>query len=274
MALCAIIIVAILRDKIVNNQFRSITVMGQGRVSYTPDTATINLGVQVNKTAKAEDVLNQLNSKMTKVIDAIKTLGITEENISTQNYNLVPQYDYSNVRPMSYSASVGSAPMMKGGIAVPEVAPSQDIAVSAPSTERVYGIVGYSANQQLTVKIKDLKNNQALLSKVIGKATEAGVNQILGITFEASNLNDLKQEARVKAITDAKSKASALASAAGVKLKDITGWYENFLKGGYYGDAAMGMGGAGGGVSAPMAQITVGDNEVFVEIGVTYNIKD
>jgi uncharacterized protein YggE len=236
LALCSIIIVAILRDKIVNNQYRSITALGQGRVSYVPDIATVNLGVQVDKAAKADEALAQLNDRIAKVLAAVKSLGVADENIITKNYSLVPQYDYK---------------------------------------DNVSTIGGYNANQQLSIKIKDLKNNQDLLNKVVAEATKAGANQVLGIAFEASNIDEVKQEAKVKAIADAKGKAKSLAAAAGVELKDITGWYENFLKGGYYGDVStdMGKGGYGGGGAAP--QITTsGDNEVLVEIGVTYNIED
>ena len=236
LALCSIIIIAILRDKIVNNQYRSITALGQGRVSYVPDIATVNLGVQVDKAAKADEALAQLNDRIAKVLTVVKALGVADENIITKNYSLVPQYDYK---------------------------------------DNVSTIGGYNANQQLSIKIKDLKNNQDLLNKVVAEATKAGANQVLGIAFEASNIDEIKQEAKVKAIADAKGKATSLAKAAGVDLKDITGWYENFLKGGYYGDVStdMGKGGYGGGGATP--QITTsGDNEVLVEIGVTYNIED
>lgn len=235
LALCAIIIVAILRDKIVNPNYRSITAMGQGRVSYVPDTATVNLGVQIDKAVKADEALNQLTARVAKVQAAIKTLGLAEEDMVTKNYSLLPQYDY------------------KDGVSV---------------------VAGYSANQQLAVKIKDLPNNKNLLNKIVAEAAKAGANQVLGINFETADLDQLKQQARVAAITDARAKAGALAEAAGVELKEVNGWYENFLKGGSYGEsgssAAMGMGGGGGGVP----QVTVGDNEILVEIGLTYSIKD
>lgn len=232
LALCAIVIVAILRDKIVSPDYRSITVMGQGRVSYVPDTATINLGVQIDKVAKADEALGQLTDRVNRVQGAIKSLGVAEENITTKNYSLLPQYDY------------------RDGVSI---------------------VAGYSANQQLAIKIKDLPNNKELLGKIVSEAAKAGANQILGVNFEAANLDDLKQQARTAAIADARQRAGSLAAAAGVELKKVTGWYENFLKGGAYGDvgpAAMGMGGGGG---AP--QVTVGDNELLVEIGLTYSLK-
>jgi hypothetical protein len=94
--LAGIISVAILRDRIVNQQFRSVSVTGQGRVSYNPDLAVVTLGVQIDKVAKPEEALNQLNTKVNNIIKAVKALGVKDENIQTQNYSLYPQYDYKD----------------------------------------------------------------------------------------------------------------------------------------------------------------------------------
>jgi uncharacterized protein len=233
--LTGIITVSILRDRIVNQPQYQVSVTGLGKVSYQPDIANVNLGVQVDKQFSAEIALQQLNDKMNKVVAAIKTLGITEADIETQNYTLYPQYDYKN-----------------------------GVSISA----------GYSANQQLTVKVRNLNNNKESVSKVVSAATKAGANQVMGITFDVSNLNDLKQEARLKAIADAKSKAGALAQAVGVDLGDIMGWWENVVQapgvpyGGYSGD------GKGGGAGAPASPtVPTGTQEVIIELSLNYHIE-
>jgi len=276
LALCAIVIVAILRDKIVNPDFRSVTVTGQGRVAYKPDMAKITLGVQIDKVAKAEDTLNRLNGAMTKVMTAVKALGVAEEDVVTQNYTLLPQYDYKTMN-VTTDYGVPGTKAISGVDTATMIAPAaiEPAARTQTSRESVLTIVNYSANEQVVITVRDLANHQDLLGKIITAANASGANQVVGIAFSLSNVEDVKQQARIKAIADAKNKATALAQAAGVKLKDITGWYENFLKGGYGGDmpnAAMGLGGYGGG--APDPQITLGDNEVMVEIGVTYKISD
>lgn len=232
--LAGIITVAILRDRIVNQQFRSVTVTGQGKVSYNPDMAIVTLGVQIDKVAKPDEALNQLNSKVNNIIKAVRALGIGEENIQTQNYSLYPQYDY------------------KDNISV---------------------VSGYNANQQLVIKVGNYDKEPNKLNLVIAEASKAGANQVNNLVFDAVNMNDLKQEARVKAISDAKSKSDALATAAGVRLEEITGWYENFINPipMYATDYAKGGMGAGGGVSNPTTP--AGGREVIIEIGVTYNIK-
>ncbi len=232
--IAGVVTVSILRDRLVNQQFRSVTVTGQGKVSYNPDIAVVTLGVQIDKLAKPEEALNQLNNKANNIIKAVKALGITEENIQTQNYSLYPQYDY------------------KDNISV---------------------VSGYNANQQIVIKVIDYDKNPNKLSSVIAEASKAGANQVNNLSFDASNMNDLKQAARIKAISDAKSKSDALAAAAGVKLEDITGWYENYINPlpVYATDYGKGGLGAGGAVSSPV--IGAGGREVVIEIGVTYNIK-
>lgn len=230
----AIVIVSILRDRIVNqNQFQ-ISVVGQGRIAYEPDTANITLGVQIDKVAKAEDALNQLNEKTNKIIEAVTKLGVAREDIKTQNYNLYTNYDY----------------------------------VSGVSK-----ISGYNANESIVIKVKDIQSNNSLISKVISEATKAGANQINGVVFENSNIDNLKQEARVKAILNAKEKSKEIEKSLGVRLGKIVGMWENYISPGaeaVYSDYAKGGMGAGGNVTP---NIPTGTYEVFVETNLSYKIK-
>lgn len=279
LALCAIIIVAILRDRIVNERFKQITATGQGKITYVPDTAVINLGAQVDRAPKAEDALNQLNDKIDKIKKAVVAVGVKEEDITTSNYSLSPQYDY---RLESSVASVPSVAPMKDLAVGSSSSGGAEIAtpvarVSAPvsnSGEKVLTVVGYTANQQLTIKVRDITTNNNLLNKVIAEAGKAGSNQINGVSFEASNMESLKQQGRIKAIEDAKGKAKELAGAAGVRLGDISGWYENYVSPtpGTSDSISYAKGGVGGGGSMP--QVSAGNNELVVEIGVTYDIKN
>lgn len=234
--LAAVIVCAILRDRIVNQQFKSVTISGQGKVAYAPDLAIVTLGVQIDKVAKPEEALNQLNAKVTDIIAAVSATGIPAADIQTQNYSLYPQYDYK---------------------------------------DNVSTVSGYNANEQLVIKVGGYDKDPGKLSRVIAAASKAGANQVNSLSFDASNMNDLKQEARVKAIADAKAKSAALAGIAGVELEDITGWYENLVNpvspystADYYGKGGMG----GANVSAS-PQTPAGDREVVIEVGITYNIK-
>ncbi len=233
LALLVIVLVAMLRDRIVNQQQWQVQVAGQGRVAYQPDIAVVNLGAQVERVYAADLALKQLNDKMNKVVTAIKGVGILAEDIQTQSYNLQPQTDYRN------------------GISVP---------------------LGYIANQQLSVKVRKITEDD-LVGKVIAAATAAGANQVNSITFDVSNLDDLKQQARLKALTDARERADNLAEAAEVKLKKVVGWWENIVQAPGVNTSYYGVGGEGKGGAVGSPQIPTGIQEIIIDINVSYLIK-
>ncbi len=236
--LSAIVIVAIVRDRLVNYPQWQVSITGQGRVSYQPDIANVMVGVQIDKAVTAEGALNQLNDKITKIMAAVKAVGIATEDIQTQNYTLYPQYDYK---------------------------------------DNISTVSGYSANQQLTVKVRKANESNNMVSKVLAEATKAGANQVTGVTFDVSNLNDLKQEARLKAMADARSKSHTQAQAADVDLGDVIGWWENVIQApgiqnqSYGGGIGAGMGGAGGPSTTP--QVPTGTQEVVIEVSLNYRVK-
>lgn len=230
--LAAVVVAAILRDRLVNQQWRTVTVNGQGRVAYNPDLAVVTLGVQIDKVAQPDEALNQLNTKVSSIIGAVKAVGVEPESIQTQNYSLYPQYDYK---------------------------------------DNISTVSGYNANQQLVIKVTGYDADQAKLSRVIAAASKAGANQVSSLTFDSSEMNELKQQARIAAISDAKDKSGSLAETAGVELEDIVGWYENYINPSpVYSTYDYGKGGmqAGGAPETP-----AGEREVVIEVGVTYNIK-
>ncbi len=235
--LTGIVVVALLRDRLVNVPQWQVNVTGQGKVAYQPDTAEVTIGVQVDRVYSAELAIKQLNEKMEKIITAVKTVDISAENITTQNFSLNPQYDY------------------RDGVQIP---------------------AGYSANQQVVVKLKDISTGNDKLTKVIAEATKAGANQILGINFSISNVEELKQQARLKAIVDAKSKAGSLAEAAGVRLGKVVGWWENIIQvpgvpGSY---SYYGYGGSEkGGLGDASPTLPTGSQEIIIEVSVSYKVK-
>ena len=216
LAATAIVVVSILRDRIVNQQFRQVSVVGQGRVSYEPDLAVLTLGVQIDKATTSEEALLQLNKKMGDIIAAVKKENVSDNNITTLNYSLYPQYDY------------------KDGI-------SQ--------------VTGYNANQQINIKVDNYDKDKDRLNRVIAVATRAGINQVNSLYFDSTKINDLKQSARLKAIADAKDKGFFMAQAAGVEFKNIAGWYENIISNPVYNNYNQGGGGMGAGYITPQTPV-------------------
>ncbi|MGY8933347.1 MAG: SIMPL domain-containing protein [Flavobacteriales bacterium] len=61
----------------------------------------------------------------------------------------------------------------------------------------------FSANQSVSIYLKNLELYESLMNGLM----ERGINRIDGISFSASTINDLKSQARIKAMQNAKMKA-------------------------------------------------------------------
>jgi uncharacterized protein len=73
----------------------TISVTGTGRVVISPDVADLRVGVMVTKpTVKA--AREAAAASMTRIVDALKKLGIPDRDIQTTILSLQPVYDYSN----------------------------------------------------------------------------------------------------------------------------------------------------------------------------------
>ncbi len=72
-----------------------ITVNGVGRVAIRPDVADLRLGVAVSKpTVKAARA--DAAERMTRVLEALKKLGIAAKDLQTTTLSLQPNYAYTN----------------------------------------------------------------------------------------------------------------------------------------------------------------------------------
>jgi len=81
-------------------------VEASGKVSTIPDTAEINLGIQVNKPT-IQAAQKEANDVINKITQATKKLGIDEKYIKTVNYSLYPNYDYQvNQKIIGYNANI------------------------------------------------------------------------------------------------------------------------------------------------------------------------
>jgi len=240
-AIAGVVIFSIVRDAFVNKPDYQVSVIGRGEVNFVPDLATIRVGVTTFKFDTAVKAINDNNDKITKIVTAVKALGIKPEDIQTTNYNLQPQYDYSNNQT---------------------------------------NITGYNATQEVVVKVRDIDKDVSKINQVLNASTTNGANQVLGIVFDSSLLEDYKEQARIKAIESAKSKADELAKATGVKMGKVIGWWENVIQSpdnpnnAYYGDVG-GKGGIGGGAGATptSADVQSGTMRVVIEMNLNYKVK-
>ncbi|KKU55565.1 MAG: hypothetical protein UY41_C0044G0002 [Candidatus Moranbacteria bacterium GW2011_GWE1_49_15] len=229
----AIVITALVRERIVDPEKNQVTVTGEGKVIYQPDIATVTLGVQIDKAPTAESALNQLNEKISQVVASVEGSGVPRENIKTQNYSVYPQYDYKD----------GTSELS-----------------------------GYNASQQLSIKVENIQEDKYAVSKVISEAGKAGTNQVNGISFDVSSVSDLRQQARILAVADAQAKAAELSQVTGTRLGKIVGWYENVV-GSPEPRPVYGLGIGGAVKEASVADVPTGTQEIVVEMGLNYEVK-
>jgi hypothetical protein len=212
---------------------RTFTVDGEGKISAKPDIANVSLAV-VSKGTTVKQVTTDNNTKMNQVIAAVQAVGVDPKDITTSEYDLNPDYDYNSVLPDGSNK-----------------------------------IIGYSLTQQITVKVRDLNK----VDDVLDGGTKAGANQVGSLDFEIDDMGPVKQQARTIAFAAAKAKAQEMADEAGVSLGRIVTFSEqtpsnpvpmvNF---------AMEAKSAGA-VAAPAPSIQPGQQELTLDVSVTYEIN-
>ncbi|HEU0050613.1 MAG TPA: SIMPL domain-containing protein, partial [Patescibacteria group bacterium] len=130
-------------------------------------------------------------------------------------------------------------------------------------------LLGYSVTQTVTVKIRDLSK----VGEILAKAGELGANQVNGVNFSIDDPSKIQQEARKKAIDDAREKADELASSLGLHVVRVV----NFSEMGnnpipimpYAKSVALGMGGG----AAPAPDIQSGSLDVTSNVSITFEIQ-
>ena len=127
-------------------------------------------------------------------------------------------------------------------------------------------IEGYEARNTVSAKTYDLDNVGAMLDALV----KAGVNNINGVQFSVKDPKAAQDKAREDAIKEAKAKAQAMASAAGVKLgklKSINESRSNYAPQPVaYARASL----AADSVSTP---ISAGEQSLSITVNMTYEIK-
>ena len=163
-----------------------LSVSGNGTVLVESDLAIVTVGV---REASADVLVAQatVNEKIAAIKQALLDAGGQETEINTDSINIYANYDYSD------------------------------------NTEV---IVGYTANNSLSVRTTDIDNVGAL----IDAAFAAGANTLDNVQFTVQDDSEAREQALTKAVEDARRKADVLAAAAGMQVTAI----ENIAESGVY----------------------------------------
>lgn len=128
-------------------------------------------------------------------------------------------------------------------------------------------IKGYIASTNLSIKVREIDK----VNEVIDAATGNGANQVGGISFDVDDRTKAENEARQKAVEEAKKKAQNAASIAGFKLGRIINYSESFA--GYPGPIPLTKTqDAIGGLENP-TRVEPGSTDVTVVVTLSYELQ-
>ena len=133
----------------------------------------------------------------------------------------------------------------------------------APNRSGPSPVVGYRASNRVTVKLRDVTKVAAIIDVLVG----AGANELGGINFTVSQASKLLDEAREKAVADARRKAEIYAKAAGVTLGEPLDISEEG------GAAPVFRSKMIGGMAASAAPVAQGEETLSVTVNVSWAIK-
>jgi uncharacterized protein len=132
----------------------------------------------------------------------------------------------------------------------------------APNRSGPSPVVGYRASNRVTIRVRDMTKVANVIDVLVG----AGANEVGGINFMVSQASKLLDDAREKAVADARRKADIYAKAAGVTLGEPLSISEEGSSVPLY----------RGKMAAPMAagaQVAQGEETLSVTVSVTWAIK-
>jgi len=130
-------------------------------------------------------------------------------------------------------------------------------------------ISGYNANVSISIKLK----KTALVAKVIEDATAVGANQVQGVSFSVDKPEKYREEARNKAIENARDQASKLASTLGIKLGKVSNIVESSNQSPIYLDRSAKMLSSTGVGSAPAPEIEAGSQTITAVVTLYFEKK-
>jgi uncharacterized protein YggE len=135
----------------------------------------------VTEAETAEQAVQQNNEAMEKLLDALRRADIAKKDVQTTSFNVSPIRDYDR------------------------------------ENKQPPRIVGYRVVNQVHVKIRKLDRLGKILDTLVGQ----GANQIHGVSFSIGDKQELLDQARKKAMADARRKAQLYAEAANAKLGHV-----------------------------------------------------
>ncbi|MGJ8662993.1 MAG: SIMPL domain-containing protein [Marinicella sp.] len=133
--------------------------------------------------------------------------------------------------------------------------------------EQGYVFTGYVVTNSIRVEVNEMQAVGSILNLLV----DSGVSRINSVSFDGTEMADLRQQALVQATQDARTKAEILANATGVTLGAVINI--NLFSGSnmYTGDVSPPSSGASSPRPVP---ISGGSNTITETVNITYLIDD
>lgn len=172
---------------------RTFTVQGEAALETPNDIAFFTATVITEGNTDVMKLQEENASKMNAIDTFLQEKGIEKKDLKTTNYSMTPRYDFPTCRP---------------GTTCPPAS-----------------ISGYTINQSLEVKVRDVETVGDLLAGII----PAGANSVSGVSFITDDDSEARDIARAKAFEDAKTRALKTAEVGGFRLGKLVTFYEDSM---------------------------------------------
>jgi uncharacterized protein YggE len=212
----------------ITNQQEGIWVSGEGTATVTPDIATLSLGIEA-QAASVADAQSQAAGAMDEVMATLTDNGVAQKDIQTQYFSIQKVTRWDSVK-------------------------EQEI------------LVGFRVTNMVTAKIREIDKAGTVIDAVA--AAGGDLTRIDSISFSVDEPEAYYEEAREKAMTEARTKAGQLAELADGRLGKATYISESsstppIYRQGVYAEAAV----------AAETPISPGELEISLTVQVAYTIQ-
>lgn len=190
------------------------------RKKYVMYTALIALALVALSACDRETVImpdsedNRIYVTGRATVTTSPDIAITQIGVQTFNREVEPAVDENNRKSEAVIAALRAQGVAEKDIRTTSfnIYPQRDY-----KGDNNYEIVGYQVNNTVMATLRDLDS----VGRTLQAAIEAGANNISGISFTLDDPEPFKDEARTKAIEDARRRAEIMAEAAGIELGNV-----------------------------------------------------
>ena len=129
----------------------------------------------------------------------------------------------------------------------------------------------FMATQTINIILRDLSQYEIIMDELV----KTGINRINGVTFQSSQVETLKSDARKQAVAEAKKKAQDFAEALGQKVGKailVSDNSQSYYNPPMFRNVAMAADAMGGGVME-QETIAIGEMEIRTNVNVTFILE-